>query len=201
MRPRTTTAVLSAVLVGGVGTLVALMARGKLTLDVGWGRSVHPLGPIVVRFAAPRELVFEQISSAYLGRTPRETRAHLEVVERGSDLVVATHYTRVWGYTAETTEAVGFEPPERIRFRHLRGPVPCAIEEFVLVEVDGGDATELTYRGELGIDFWVLGELAGRLVVVPFWEDTVRDSLEESREQAERRAAARARRAEHAGRS
>ena len=34
-----------------------LMTRGRLVLDVGWGRSYFPLGPIEVQMAAPREVV------------------------------------------------------------------------------------------------------------------------------------------------
>jgi hypothetical protein len=63
-----------------VGVAVALLgvlvvgfvwsARGILTLDTGWARSTHPLGPITVLIDAPREVAFEQISGVYLGRRP-----------------------------------------------------------------------------------------------------------------------------------
>lgn len=185
-------AVLAAGLVGGVATLVGLMARGRLTLDLGWGRSYHPLGPLTVRVAAPRELVFEQLSAPYLGRVPAGMRDHLEVWDRGQDLVVARHSTPVWFFTSQTVESVGFEPPERITFRHLRGPVPHAVEEFRLAEVEGG--TEVVYEGEIGLDLWAVGGLAGRHLARPVWEEAVAGALEQAREGAERRAAARARR-------
>lgn len=183
---------LVAIVVLGVVTLVRLMRVGKLTLDTGWGRTVHPLGPIVLDVAAPRDLVFEQISAAYLGRTPQGLREHLEVVDRGVDLVLARHWSSTRFTKAQTLETVGFEPPARVRFRHVRGPVPHAVEEFVLTESETG--TTFEYRGEIGLDFWWFGSFAARRWVRPVWEATVRESMESTKQGAEQRAAARARR-------
>ncbi len=185
---------LVAALVAGFLTLLTLMFLGRLTLDLRWGRSLHPLGPIVVSVEAPRELVFEQLSSPYLGRTPREAREHLEVLERGESVVLALHRTPVAFYTAETVETVRFEAPERVAFRHVRGPVPHAEEEFVLSEDDRG--TELVYRGEIGLDLWFVGGLAARFLVRPVWERRVREAMESAKAAAESRAAAGARREE-----
>jgi hypothetical protein len=168
------------------------MMRGKLTLDLGWGRSLHTVGPLTARIEAPRPLVFQQIASPYLGRTPREAREHLQVWERGSDMALARHFSKVGFYTAETVETVRFEEPERVVFRHVRGPVPHVAEEFVLRE--DGDATLFSYRGELGIDFWFLGRIAGRRWVVPEWERQVRPQIDQLKERAEARAGARRRR-------
>lgn len=178
-----TTGLLAGGLLAGAAGLFFLMATGRLTLDLGWGRSRHSLGPITQRIDAPRELVFEVAAAPYLGRTPP---AGTEVWERGSDLVVAAHHTRVHFYTARTVEAVRFEEPERIAFRHLQGPVPEAFEEFLLRDAGGG--TELEYRGQIGIDWWLLGRLAGRVWVVPQWESKVRPHLEDLKERAEERA-------------
>jgi|Tabmets5t2r1_1033131.scaffolds.fasta_scaffold00561_5 hypothetical protein len=184
--------VLGGTLVGGVITLCSWLARGRLTLDARLGRSFHRLGPLTVEIDAPRELVFEQLSAPYLGRTPRQVAATLEVIERGADMVVARHVTKVAFYTSETVESVRFEAPGRISFRHLRGPVPHAVEAFELAERNGG--TELVYTGELGIDFWVLGKLAGRYWVTPTWLGIVREHLDEVKTAAEVRAGARRRR-------
>jgi hypothetical protein len=184
--------VLGGTLVGGVITLFSWMARGRLTLDADLGRSFHPLGPLAVEIDAPRELVFEQLSAPYLGRTPSETAATLEVIERGSDMVVARHVSKVAFYTSETVESVRFDAPGRISFRHLRGPVPHAVEAFELADRNGG--TELVYTGELGIDFWVLGKLAGRYWVTPTWLRIAREHLGEVKTAAEARAGARRRR-------
>jgi hypothetical protein len=187
----------TALLVVGIGSLLVFMTRGWLTLDLGWGRSLHTVGPIVLRIEAPRDLVFEQISAPYVGRTPLALRGKLEVLDRSGRLVVAAHRTKLRWFESVTVEAVTFEPPVRVGFRHLRGPVPHAVEEFLLREE--ADRTELEYRGELGIDFWVLGRLAGRFWVVPSWEKAVRGSLEHVKGQAEQRAVARSRRDERHG--
>jgi hypothetical protein len=185
--------VLAVLLVGGLVGGFLLLAMGRLHLDLGWGRSFHDLGPIGVQIAAPRDLVFEMISEPYLGHTPRH--AGIEVLSRGKDLAVAVHHTKVHFYTARTVEAVKFEPPSRIGFRHLAGPVPHALEEFVLEEADG--VTKLGYRGEVGIDFYFLGRLAGRHWVRPQWERTVRDHLEDLKQRAEQLAARRRSRRPH----
>ena len=49
----------------------ALLVRGALTLDLGVGRRIRPLGPITRMIAAPREIVFDVIAGPYLGQTPR----------------------------------------------------------------------------------------------------------------------------------
>ena len=178
------TGLLSAALLAAFSWGFFQLARGRLALDLGWGRSRHALGPITVRVGAPREIVFETLQAPYTGRAPRGSG--IEVIERGEELVVAAHHTPVHFYTSRTVEAVRFEPPERITFRHLAGPVPEAFEEFTLREEDG--ETVIEYRGEIGIDFWWLGRLAGRLWVIPQWESKVRPHLEGIREPAEERA-------------
>lgn len=177
-----------AALAGGAVVYV-LTVRGALTLDLGVGRRLRPLGPMLVSIAAPRETVFDVIAAPYLARTPRAMREELEVLERGSDMVVAAHFTRLRpGLTVTTVESVRFERPERIAFRLLRGPVPHVLEtfEFRATEV----ATELEYRGELGTDLWRAGRWWGDLVARS-WERKVSDSLSNIRAEAERRASAR----------
>ena len=121
------------------------------------------------------------ISEPYLRHNPKDSG--IEVLARGEDLAVAAHHTKVHFYTAITVEAVKFEPPDRVGFRHLRGPVPHAVEEFVLEEADG--VTELRYSGEVGIDFFFLGRIAGRRWVRPEWEKAVRKDLDDLRQRAE----------------
>jgi hypothetical protein len=179
-----TVGVLLAILIASVAVQFVLLAMGRLHLDLGWGRSLHQLGPITIGIEAPRELVFEIISAPYLGRA--SGGSGIEVLAGGEDLVVAAHLTKVHSYTARTVEAVDFEPPVRVGFLHLTGPVPHAVEEFRLDQVDGH--TELRYSGELGIDFFVLGRIAARLWVRPQWERTVREHLGDLKQRAELRA-------------
>jgi hypothetical protein len=178
--------------VTGFGILLwALVVRGSLILDLGVGRRYRPLGPLTVRIAAPRDVVFDVVSAPYLRKTPRALRAKLEVLERGEDMVLAAHYTRTYGLTATTVETVRFEPPERVHFRLVRGPVPHVVEQFALHETE--DGTELEYSGELGTDLWALGSAWGA-AVARTWEATVRDSLEGVKLEAERRGKRRAER-------
>jgi Polyketide cyclase / dehydrase and lipid transport len=164
----------------------ALVARGGLTLDIGIGRRVRPLGPIALDIAAPPEVVFDVIAAPYLGRTPRALAHKLEVIERGADLVLAAHHTPVApGLSVTTVETVRFERPERVSFRLVKGPVPHVVERYELRASDAGTAFE--YRGELGTDLWALGAAWGAVVAGP-WERTVAGSLDAVRAEAERRA-------------
>jgi hypothetical protein len=175
------------VALGGIGLgLYGLLVRGSLTLDLGLGRKMQPLGPQTWRIAAPREVVFEVISSPYLGRTPRALESKLRVLERGEGMVLAAHFTPVRLLVATTLETVRFEPPERIHFRLVRGPVPHVVEQFHLRSTETG--TELEYTGELGTDLWAPGRWWGRLVARR-WEAAVRASLSAVKAEAERRAA------------
>jgi hypothetical protein len=164
--------------------LFLALASGRGHLDLGVGRSIHGLGPINTTIVAPRELVFEIIAAPYLGRS---FVPGIEVLARSESLVVARHQTRVHFYMAQTTEVIDFAPPMRVGFRHLSGPVPHALEEFVLVDTSGG--TELRYRGELGVDFFIFGRIAGRYWVRPQWERVVRAHIEDVKDRAEARAA------------
>jgi Polyketide cyclase / dehydrase and lipid transport len=173
----------------GVGVaLWALLVRGSLTVDLGVGRRYRPLGPLRVRIAAPREIVYDVVSSPYLGRTPRALRSKLEVLERGEGIVLAAHHTHAYGLTTTTVETVRYEPPERVHFRLVRGPVPHVVEQFELREVD--DGTELEYSGELGTDFWAVGALWGA-AVARTWVATVESSLAFVKDESERRAVTR----------
>lgn len=173
-------------LLAGAGTGYLLVVRGAVTLDLGIGRRVRPLDPVRLSIAAPREAVFDVIAAPYLGKTPRAMRAKLDVLERGSDMVVAAHFTRLAArLTATTVETVRFERPERVAFRLLRGPVPHLVETFELRETD--DGTELEYTGEIGADLWHLGAWWAGVVAAP-WERTVEESLVGIQAEAERRA-------------
>ncbi|CAN5782175.1 hypothetical protein BH23ACT12_BH23ACT12_08840 [soil metagenome] len=180
-----------ATLLAGAGLLVS---RGRMHVDLGWGRSLHSLGPTEVVIDAPRDLVFQQISGPYLGRVPAALKDKIKVLERSETMVVAEHRTPMPLMDAVTVEAVGFEPPGRITFRLLRGPVPHVTEEFVLEEAESG--TRLTYRGELGADLWVIGRFYGTRLVRPVWEATVAGSLEGIKKGAEKRAASQRKREE-----
>jgi hypothetical protein len=170
---------------GGAGLYLGAVT-GALTIDLGIGRRVRPLGPIEVTVAAPRQVVYDAATAPYAVRQTRAMREKVQILERGDGFVLAAHRTPLGArLVATTTETVTFEPPGRIGFRLLRGPVPYVVESFRLVEVEA-DVTLLTYDGELGTDLWGLGRRWGDLVART-WEDTVRTSLDRIKAEAERR--------------
>jgi len=176
-------AILGLVAAGAGG--YALLARGALTLDLGIGRRVRPLGPIERTIAAPPETVFDVIAAPYLRRTPRAMQDKLDVWERGSDMALAAHFTTSGRLTTTTVETVRFERPRRISFRLLRGPVPHVVEAYDLRTAEAG--TAFVYSGELGTDLWALGSWWGNRVAAP-WERAVAASIESIAAEAERRA-------------
>jgi hypothetical protein len=172
---------------GGLAAAYLGLVTGSLTVDVGAGRRIRPLGPQTVDIAAPREVVFDVVAGPYLGRAPRAMRERLNVLERGSDLVPAEHFTPIAGgrLAAVTVETVRFTRPERIDFRLVRGPVPHVTESFVLSVHGAG--TRLVYEGEFGTDLWRAGAWWGEKVAVR-WEAAVAGSLASVKAEAERRA-------------
>ena len=183
-RPGKKSLAIAALSGGGLG-LYGLAATGALSFDLGWGRTSRELGPQELTIAAPRVVVFDVVADPYLDRTPRAMAAKFQVLERGTDMVLAAHFTPLpGGLKATTVETVRFERPERISFRLARGPVPHVEETFELSELNG-DQTRLVYRGELAADLWVLGRLWGR-AVARTWERTVATSLDGIRTEAER---------------
>jgi len=168
----------------GLGAYV-LVVRGALTVDLGIGRSVRPLGPLSCTIAAPRELVFDVIAAPYLDRTPRALGRKLRVLERSDTMVLAEHFTQVGPFVTTTVETVCFDRPERVRFRLVRGPVPYVVETFELRQTEHG--TRLEYSGELGTDLWSVGRVWGA-ATARIWEAAVRTSLDAVAAEAERRA-------------
>jgi hypothetical protein len=166
--------------------LLTLVVRGLVVIDAHVGRRQRRLGPIERDIAAPPEQVFDIIASPYLGRTPRAMHDKLEVLQRGSDMVLAAHRTPTRLGTATTVETVRFDRPSRVEFRLVRGPVPEVTESFELRAVESG--THFIYSGELNTDFWTVGQWWGA-IVARVWERTVETSIASIAGEAERRAA------------
>ncbi|WP_328399496.1 SRPBCC family protein [Streptomyces sp. NBC_00390] len=180
----------SAAWTAGVATVAAGswagLVSGALPVDLGVGRRIRPLGPQAVDIAAPQEAVFDVIAQPYLGRATRAMREKVQVLERGSDMVLAAHITPLGSrWKAVTVETVRFTRPNRVDFRLVRGPVPYVVESFTLAEEAAG--TRLVYEGKLGTDLWGAGTWWGTKVAAR-WEATVAASLESVKEEAERRA-------------
>jgi hypothetical protein len=187
VRPKPSSLGFAALALAGAARVYALTVRGALTLDTGIGRRVRALGPLEVQIAATPETVFDLVAAPYLGKTPHAMDSKLRVIERGTDMVLAEHFTDVGrGQIAVTVETVRFERPHTIAFRLVRGPVPFVTETFDFQEKDGG--TAFTYAGEMGADFWALGTWWANQVADK-WERAVEASVASVKEEAERRAA------------
>jgi hypothetical protein len=171
-------------MLAGIGAYLGLVTAA-VPVDLGIGRRIRPLGPMTVRVAAPREVLYDVLVAPYSGRTTRALLEKVQVLERGTDMLLAAHYTPLRGrLRATTVETVRFTRPERIDFRLVRGPVPHVVESFRLD--DDGDGAVLVYSGELGTDLWALGQRWGDLVATK-WHAAVRESLDAARVEAERR--------------
>jgi hypothetical protein len=182
-------AVVSGIAAGGAvigGAAYVGLVTGAVPIDLGIGRRIRPLGPLRIQIEAPREMVFAVIAAPYGERVPRSLQQKVRVLEHGTDMVLAAHYTPLRGrLRATTVEVVRFSPPDRVDFRLVRGPVPHVSESFLLYE--SGDATTLTYQGELGTDLWAVGRLWGN-AVADQWESAVKASFDTIKTEAEARA-------------
>ena len=170
---------------GALGAGYLGLVTGAVPVDLGLGRRTRPLGPFGVDIQAPAEVVFDVLSEPYLGRQTRAVAEKIEIIERGSDMVLAAHRTPVRGrLVATTVETVRFTRPDRVDFRLTRGPVPHVVEQFLLTTT--ADGTRLEYTGELGTDLWAVGARWGELVAGP-WEHTVRATFAAVKAEAEHR--------------
>jgi len=162
------------------------IASAKRRHDTSAGRFQQQLGPITVEIAAPPAVVFDVIAAPYLDKTPRAMADKLRVLDRGSNLVVADHYTPILGgkFIVTTRETVYFEPPTRVTFRLLSGPVAAVDEEYVLAATDSG--TTFTYQGTLASNLPILGAWWAR-TNARTWTAVVRASIEEIAAEATRR--------------
>lgn len=162
------------------------LVTGAVSVDLGIGRTSRPLGPLSIEIAAPRELVFDAIAAPYDVGASRAMQSKVTMLERGSDMVLAAHYTPIRDrLRATTVETVRFRRPEHVDFRLVRGPVPHVVETFRLHEHGAG--TLLTYDGVLGTDLWRLGRSWGD-VVATRWQAVVEESFAAVKTEAERHA-------------
>lgn len=129
-----------------------------------------------VEVAAPRELVYEVVSSA--GKKVGETDlGHLvEFETRWRDRVI------------KTVEEIQLDAPREIRYRWVDGPLDDVEEVIRFGDVDG-ERTTMTYSGRLGAGRGLVGWLRTALVVRPVFNRLVREHLEDGRRIAEKRAA------------
>ena len=83
-----------------------------------------------------------------------------------------------------TRETVTFQPPKRIAFRLLAGPVAGVEEEYLLEPVE--DGTRFTYRGTLWSNL-IIGASVWARMNARAWTQVVQDSVSDIAAEAERR--------------
>ena len=141
-----------------------------------------------VTIKAPRELIYQKMSSFGRGRLQGDNNESSRVISRDGNNIVAEFKTRAGLFTYTTTERVTLDPPERITFVHLKGPLQYAREEFLFSERD--DGTELVYNGEFNWHrFPVVGWLVGRFYVKPMFERVLQKHMHQIKVACEARAA------------
>lgn len=141
-----------------------------------------------VLIKAPRELVFQMMSSIGSGRIKGDNNESSKVLCRDGNHLIAQFRTKAGPLWYTTIEEIDFEPPERITFKHLSGPLHYAWEEFVYNDVDGD--TEVIHNGEfIWHPFPVIGKLAGLMYTRPAFERVIDKHMKVIKDAAEERAA------------
>ena len=140
-----------------------------------------------VTIDAPRELVYQLMSSFGRGRLKGAGAESSRVVSRsGNDLVVEFR-SQAGRFTVTTVELVTLDPPERITFQHIEGPFHSALEEFVLSEAEG--CMRLRHSGEF---IWSrlpgVGWLVGWFVLKRPFERLIKRHMEQLKAASEARA-------------
>ncbi len=141
-----------------------------------------------VHIKAPREMVFQKLSSFGRGQLKGDNNESSKVLSRDGDTIIAEFKTRAGPFTYTTVEEITLEPSDRITFRHLTGPLHYAWEEFVFNDVDGD--TELVHNGEF---IWrrlpLVGWLGGLVYTRPMFERVIEKHFEQVKMNCEARAA------------
>lgn len=144
---------------------------------------------------APREMVFQMLAAFGKGAVGKSDRqdANSEssrILERQGDVITAEFRTRSGRRVYRTVEAVRLDPPRRVGFRHLDGPLSSSEEEFMLSEEDQG--TRLQYQGWFEYKVrWLpgMGWLIAVLLIKGKYDGVIRDHMERLKATAEARAA------------
>jgi hypothetical protein len=97
-----------AALVATAAAGYVLVVRGVVTLDLGLGRRVRPLGPIRLEVAASPETLFDVIAGPYLAKTPRAMRSKLQLGQLWGQLVA-----RTWERAVQRSLDVAHAEPQR----------------------------------------------------------------------------------------
>lgn len=142
-----------------------------------------------VEIDAPRELVFQMLSSFRRGRIAGDNTESTRLISEDGNVKTVEFTTKAGPFSYRTLEEVTLHRPEKIEFKHLEGPLDFSEEEFTLDETpDGG--TLLTHSGSFvwkRIPFF--GWFGGVIHTRPMYHSVIRKHFATVREAAETRAA------------
>ena len=147
------------------------------------------LSPQSVTIDAPRELVFQMLSSFRRGRIAGDDSESSRLVSEEGDTKIVEFKTKAGPFTYRTLEEVVLRHPERIAFTHLEGPLYFSEEQFAFAETCDGQ-TVMTHSGNfIWKTFPVLGWLGGVIYTRPMYHRAIRKHLAVVKRAAEARAA------------
>ena len=81
---------------------------------------------------APREMVYQKMTAFGRGRLQGDNNESSKVISRNDDTLVAEFKTKAGFFSYTTLEEITLGDGKRITFKHLKGPLAYAWEEFVL---------------------------------------------------------------------
>ncbi len=145
------------------------------------------LRPISTEIAAPRALVFE-MAAAVNGSLPGAPPHTGELLKREGNELIVRYRTPAMVTALVMDERVRLEPPERIEYEVLDGPLDHVHERLDFEALDGGH-TRVTYTGEVGSSRRIIGEPIARFVAVPAYHRFMLRQLRALQGAAESRAA------------
>ncbi len=135
---------------------------------------------------APRSLVFRMFSAFGESNPSGNSGEQATVLERHDNRLVVEFVSHQGRKLYRTLEEVRLYPEERITFRHLKGPLHYASEEFRLANV--ADGTQITYQGQIECRMPLLpgiGWLTALLYVRPKYGSVVKRHIGLCKEAAE----------------
>ena len=147
------------------------------------------LKPQSIEIDAPRELVFQMLTSFRRGRIAGDDSESSRLISEDGNAKIVEFRTKAGPFTYTTLEEVKLFPPCRITFKHLKGPLHFSEEEFRFEETDDGQ-TFMTHTGSfIWKRFPFFGWLGGVIYTRPMYHWVIRKHLAVVKDAAEARAA------------
>ena len=141
-----------------------------------------------VHINAPRELIFQIMSSFGRGRLKGDNSEASEVLSRDGESLVVKFRIKTGPIYYDTVEEITLKKPSRMTFKHLSGPLSYATEQFLFEEKDEFEK-DLVHDGEfIWKRFSFFGWLGGVIYTKSTFERTVVKHMVQIKEASEARA-------------